>query len=234
MEDFNQKATKEIADMIQYVAEDAVKNAPYDKTRNATITKVYYAQDEWNIYYINGYDVKVDGKLYHLTKERGKGVIAKVNDVVKLHFPCNNSNLIYLSYPHDAEDFISELYWNEGDSVILKYNSSRTEFYSPIEIFSVIFPATTKQFSSVDITFSTNSSLGHQYLRLPFSDIPYRIRPTCENGISCVVMSSGVYQIDNTHYLTIRFYNENPTTTAPVTKNIVGQIIATGIVRGNI
>ena len=234
MEDFNKKATKEIADMMHYVAEDAVDTASYDVTRNARVTKVYYKQDEWNVYYINGYDVKVDDKQYHINKERGKGIIANENDSVKAHFPCNNSNNIYLSYQHDPEDFISELYWNEGDNVILKYNSDRTEFYSAIEIFNVTFPATTKQFSSVDITFSTNPSLGHQYLRLPFSDIPYRIRPACENGVSCVVMSSNIYQIDNTHYLTIRFYNENPTTTTPVTKNIVGQIIATGILRGNI
>ena len=74
MEDFNQKATKEIADMMHYVADDAVKNAPYDKTRNARIKKVYYNQITQEII---GYDISVDDKDYHLDKERGKGIIAK-------------------------------------------------------------------------------------------------------------------------------------------------------------
>jgi len=79
MEDFNQKATKEIADMMHYVADDAVKNASYDKTRNATITKVYYAQD---LNTIIGYDIKVDGRSYHIPKESGKGIIAKENGLL--------------------------------------------------------------------------------------------------------------------------------------------------------
>ena len=81
MDDTNKKATKELVDMMHYVAEDVVGKAPYDVTRNGRITKVYYNQITQDII---GYDVKVDDKDYHLNKERGKGVIAKKNDIVKL------------------------------------------------------------------------------------------------------------------------------------------------------
>ena len=151
MEDFNQKATKEIADMMHYVASEAVDNAGYDKTRNARVTQVYYADIFQTI--INGYDVDVDGRSYHLSKERGKGVIAKVNDVVKLHFPCDNSNLMYISYPHDPEDFIAE-YTPTNYGYRWKYNNGTkvVKIFSNTYHTSLTFPATTNQFSETTIT----------------------------------------------------------------------------------
>ena len=150
MDDTNQKATKELADMIHFVAEDAVEKAPYDVTRNARVTKVYkegYVFDE----YISGYDVNVDGRNYHLTKERGKGVIAKENDIVKLHFPCNNPNYMYLSYSHDAEDYISRVDGTQY-GFVRKYYGGDIEISMIVET-EVTFPSTTKQFSKGTIAF---------------------------------------------------------------------------------
>ena len=61
MEDSDMKAIREIANGMEYVASEAMKFAPYDKTRNGRITKVYYNQITQNIL---GYDVKVDDKEY--------------------------------------------------------------------------------------------------------------------------------------------------------------------------
>ena len=97
MEDSDMKAIREIANGMEYVANEAVDKASYDVTRNARITKVYY---DWEdaIKYTSAYDITCDGKPYHINKERGKGIIAEKNDIVKLHIPCNNMNNMYLSY----------------------------------------------------------------------------------------------------------------------------------------
>ena len=214
MEDFNQKATKEIADMMHYVAEDAVKNAPYDKTRNATITKVYYAQD---LNTIIGYDIKVDGRSYHIPKESGKGIIAKENDVVKLHFPCNNASQFYLSYPHDPEDFIKHFITNEGSEYIMYYNTGRYERVIAYDI-PVTFPATTKQFSSVVVNIP---------MALPTSLVHYSFDVVCDSGVWGVVTDSLVSSATSVN---VKLYNENPTTTTPVTKTLSFYIKAMGII----
>ena len=213
MDDTNQKATKELADMIRYVANEAVKDAPYDVTRNARITKVYNAQD---LNTIIGYDVKVDDKEYHITKESGKGIIARENDVVKAHFPCNNSNNIYLSYPHDPEDFIKYFITNEGSEYIMYYNTGRYEHVLNYSM-SVTFPATSKQFSSATKNIQ---------LVLPTSLTHYSFEVLCDNGVWGTVKDSLVNQSST---INVKLYNENPTTTAPVTKTINFYIKAMGI-----
>ena len=213
MDDTNQKATKELADMIRYVANEAVKDAPYDVTRNARITKVYNAQD---LNTIIGYDVKVDDKEYHITKESGKGIIARENDVVKAHFPCNNSNNIYLSYPHDPEDFIKYFITNEGSEYIMYYNTGRYEHVLNYDM-SVTFPATSKQFSSATKNIQ---------LVLPTSLTHYSFEVLCDNGVWGTVTDSLVNQSST---ISVKLYNENPTTTATVTKTINFYIKAMGI-----
>ena len=213
MDDTNQKATKELADMIHYVADESVKDAPYDVTRNARITKVYYAQD---LNTIIGYDVKVDDKKYYITKESGKGIIARENDVVKAHFPCNNSNNIYLSYPHDAEDFIKYFITNEGSEYIMYYNTGRYEHVITRDT-SATFPATTKQFSSTVVNIPMD---------LPTSLTYYSFEVLCDNGVWGVVTNA---LVTNATSLSVKLYNENPTTTSPVTKPFNFYIKAMGI-----
>ena len=226
MDDTNQKATKELADMMHYVAEDVVGKAPYDVTRNARVTKVYNSGT--SITDIIGYDIKVDDKEYHVNKERGKGIIANENDVIKAHFPCNSSNNIYLSYAHDPEDYIKYFLATESDSFGRIYNSKLREQnmskeYKATYSNAITFPATTKQFSSVDVV------LGDSYYYLPLVSIPWRIFISTDNGVHGVVMNSEVYQMDSSHPITIRLYNENPTTTNPVTKNVQLDLFARSI-----
>ena len=104
-EDMNQKATKELAEMIHYVADESVGKATYDKTRNGRITKVYrnISTNE-----IVGYDVNVDDKKYYVKKEINKGIIANENDIVYVNFPCNNVNNIYLSLINGEQNMYSE------------------------------------------------------------------------------------------------------------------------------
>ena len=213
MDDTNQKATKELADMMHFVANEAVKDAPYDVTRNARITKVYYETD---VNTIIGYDVKVDDKEYHITKESGKGIIARENDVVKAHFPCNNSNNIYLSYPHDPEDFIKYFITNEGSEYIMYYNTGRYEHVLNYDM-SVTFPATSKQFSSATKNIQ---------LVLPTSLTHYSFEVLCDTGVWGTVTDSLVNQSST---INVKLYNENPTTTDPVTKTINFYIKAMGV-----
>ena len=213
MEDFNQKATKEIADMMHYVAEDAVKNAPYDKTRNARVTKVYtegYVFDE----YISGYDVDVDGRSYHLTKERGKGVIAKVNDVVKLHFPCDNSNLMYISYSHDPEDYISRVDGTQY-GFVRRYYGGDKDIFMRTET-EVTFPATTKQFSKTTIAFGCEE-VG---IELGTSEL-YTYSVYCNKSII-----ASVNAINSSDFVVVNLYNENPDTVNPVTKTVKVMVVA--------
>ena len=213
MEDSDMKAIKEIASGMEYVASEAMKFAPYDKTRSARITKVYNAQD---LNTIIGYDVKVDDKEYHITKESGKGIIARKNDVVKAHFPCNNSNNIYLSYPHDPEDFIKYFSTNEGSEYIMYYHSGRYEHVLNYDM-SVTFPATSKQFSSATKNIQ---------LVLPTSLTYYSFEVLCDNGVWGTVTDSLVNQSST---INVKLYNENPTTTDPVIKTIKFYIKAMGI-----
>lgn len=233
MEDFNQKATKEIADMIHYVAEDVVKSAPYDVTRNGRITKVY---KDINTHAILGYDIMVDGRPYHFDKDRGKGIIAKENDIVQVHFPCNNSNYMYLTYAHDPEDSISELNMIVPDNYMATYYSG-IKHYQQTYYFSsatpITFPTTTKQFSYFDLTFGT--TFPQEYMYLPWSDVDWKIYPTTDNGTWCVILSRFGQIVDGAHPLVLRIYNENPTTTSPVTKELCLNIMAYGSVGvGNI
>lgn len=142
---FEPKATKELVDMIHYVADETVDKATYDRTRNARITKVYYNQITQNIL---GYDVKVDDKEYHIDKERGKGIVAKKEDIVKIHFLCNNPNSYYLSYPHDPEDFIRMLDLEMGtDQYSIYYNSGFYKHIVQSDNIGQVFPIKTDQFS---------------------------------------------------------------------------------------
>ena len=215
MEDFNQKATKEIADMMHYVADDAVKNAPYDKTRNARVTKVYYNQITQEII---GYDISVDDKDYHLDKERGKGIIAKKNDIVKIHFPCNNPNSYYLSYTHDPEDFIRLLDLEMGtDEYSIYYNSGLYKHVVQFDNIGQVFPVKTDQFSVATV---------YTVMVLPKSNSVYSFKVTCDNGVWGVVTNSNVTELDG--LLTIKLYNDNPDKINPVTKNVNIKIEAEG------
>ena len=212
MEDFNQKATKEIADMMRYVASEAVDNAGYDKTRNARVTQVYYADIFQTI--INGYDVDVDGRSYHLTKERGKGVIAKVNDVVKLHFPCDNSNLMYISYPHDPEDFIIRVDGTQY-GFVRRYYGGDKDIFMRMET-EVTFPATTKQFSKTTIAFGCEE-VG---IELGTSEL-YTYSVYCNKSII-----ASVNAINSSDFVVVNLYNENPDTVNPVTKTVKVMVVA--------
>jgi len=215
MEDSDMKAIREIANGMEYVASEAMKFAPYDKTRNGRITKVYY---ETGVNTIIGYDFNLDGKEYHLKKEQGRGIIAKENDVVKVHFPCNNSNYMYLSYPHDPEDFIKYFVSSEGEEYYLIWNTGRYE-HIITSTLNLTFPATTKQFSSTSISYS---------IFLPqTAGIPYDFIISCDNGVQGVVTDHNVLVGSS---INIKFYNENPTTTTPVTKEVKVYVKAMGIV----
>ena len=105
MDDTNKKATKELVDMIHYVAEESTKDAPYDRTRKGRIVEVHrnISTNE-----IIGYDVKIEDKEYYIKKEQGKNITASVNDIVYVNFPCNNVNNIYLSHIDGEEDIYAE------------------------------------------------------------------------------------------------------------------------------
>ena len=104
MDDTNKKATKELVDMIHYVAEESTKDAPYDRTRKGRVVEVHrnISTNE-----IIGYDVKIEDKEYYIKKEQGKNITASVNDIVYVNFPCNNVNNIYLSHIDGEEDIYS-------------------------------------------------------------------------------------------------------------------------------
>ena len=105
MDDTNKKATKELVDMIHYVAEESTKDAPYDRTRKGRIVEVHrnISTNE-----IIGYDVKIEDKEYYIKKEQGKNITVGVNDIVYVNFPCNNVNNIYLSHIDGEENIYSE------------------------------------------------------------------------------------------------------------------------------
>ena len=105
MDDTNKKATKELVDMIHYVAEESTKDAPYDRTRKGRIVEVHrnISTNE-----IIGYDVKIEDKEYYIKKEQGKNITVDVNDIVYVNFPCNNVNNIYLSHIDGEENIYSE------------------------------------------------------------------------------------------------------------------------------
>ena len=210
MEDSDMKAIKEIASGMEYVASEAMKFAPYDKTRSARITKVYNAQD---LNTIIGYDVKVDDKEYHITKESGKGIIARKNDVVKAHFPCNNPNYMYLSYAHDPEDFIIK-YEGTHYGYIQYYYSGHKRVVTSLQTTEFTFPSTTKQFSKVISGIDAEESgieLGEMS--------KYAFTVMADNDVWGTVNN---YNGDS---LGVTLYNENPTTTNPVTKNVNVRII---------
>ena len=219
MEDSDMKAIREIANGMEYVASEAVDKAPYDVTRNARITKVYLLPDA-GIRDIIGYDITCDGKPYHIDKERGKGIIAEENDIVKLHIPCNNMNNVYLSYAHDPEDYIKYFLANEYDYFTRIYSTGiREESLSTSQV--VTFPATTKQFSSVNVEVVSYG--------VPYVGTPWRITVATDNGTFGVVQNSEVHYVDETHPIIIKLYNENPTTTSPVTKSVEVNILMRGI-----
>ena len=217
MEDFNKKATKEIADMIHYVAEEAVGNAGYDKTRNARVTKVYYSDPLETI--IGGYDVSVDGRSYNIPKERGKGIIAKVNDVVKLHFPCDNASQFYLSYPHDPEDFIVE-YTPTQSGHVWKYNNGTkaVRIFGNTSPASLTFPATTNQFSETTITIDCEEA-GISVISDENKKYAYTVM--CDNSVWGVVDN-----YSSSDLIIVHLFNKNPNTTNPVTKNVNVRIVA--------
>ena len=216
-EDMNQKATKELADMIHFVADEAVDGANYDVTRNARVTKVYYSDSFETI--IGGYDVNVDGRDYHITKERGKGVIAKENDIVKLHFPCNNPNYMYMSYAHDAEDFIVE-YTPTKSGHVWKYNNGTkaVRIFGNTSPTSLTFPATTNQFSETTITIDCEEA-GINVTSDENKKYAYTVM--CDNSVLGTVDN-----YDSSDWLIIHLFNKNPNTTSPVTKNVNVRIVA--------
>ena len=208
MEDSDMKAIREIANGMEYIANEAVDKASYDVTRNARITKVYYSS--YNV--IDGYDINVDGKDYHIKKERGKGVIAKENDIVKLHIPCNNMSNIYLSYAHDPEDYVKEYSVDTANSPgILNYIRYDTKWGSDIEKIDFAlgeyrtFPTTTKQFSSLSVTIPWSLSTNPNYFGSTFS-------VCADQGVIATLSENFGSEI------IVKCYNENPTTTSPVTK----------------
>ena len=155
----NADALKVLTETINRLADEAVDQADYDRTRNARITKVY--KDYSNA--ITGYDYEVDGKKYYIDKERGKGIIARENDIVKLHIPCNNMNGVYLSYPHDPEDYVKSYTISTASNPgSLNYISYGTNWGSNVGKLDFAlgehrtFPATTKQFSSILVEIPWN------------------------------------------------------------------------------
>jgi len=219
MEDSDMKAIREIANGMEYVASEAIKKAPYDKTRNGKITKVYYETD---INTIIGYDFNLDGKEYHLKKEQGKGIIAKENDIVKVHFPCNSSNYMYLSYPHDPEDFIKYFVTNEGGEYLSYWNSGLYEQVLSSDLYNITFPSTTNQYSSVSLTMGMvlPKTVGNYYSFIV----------TADNGVTGKVMNYNVDEITTLNPLIVKFSNENPINT-PITKNFNYYIKAIGIIQ---
>ena len=210
MEDSDMKAIREIANGMEYIANEAVDKAPYDVTRNARITKVYYSS--YNV--IDGYDINVDGKEYHIKKERGKGVIAKENDVVKVHIPCNNMSNMYLSYAHDPEDFIKEYSISTASTTgVVHYISYDTLWGSGIRKREFAFgeyrtfPTTSKQFSTLLVTIPWGN---YQGTDPNYFDSTFNV--CADQGVLATLET-----IDSTS-ITIKCYNENPTTTSTVYK----------------
>lgn len=218
MEDSDMKAIREIANGMEYIASEAVDKAPYDVTRNARITKVYY--DEFEAFYIIGYDVTCDGKSYHIDKERGKGINAKENDIIKLHIPCNNMNNMYLSYAHDPEDFVKYFVTIEGADYSSYWNSGLYEQVLSSELYNITFPATTNQYSSVSLTMNmTLPKTNGRY---------YSFIVTADNGVTGKVMNYNVDEVTVSTPLIVKFSNENPINTA-ITKGFNYYIKAIGL-----
>ena len=211
----NADALKVLTETINRLADEAVDQADYDRTRNVRIIKVYYA--EGTAFTITGYDIEVDGKVYYFPKQSGKGIMAKKDDIVKMHIPCNNMNNAYLSYPHDPEDFIKYFTTDEGSSYYMYWNSSRFEQVISYELFSITFPPTTNQFNEYVYQLSG--------FYLPQSLRPYTFTVTADNGVWGVVQDYNVMSLDNSAQLNIKFYNQGA-----VTKNFNIYIKAMGIV----
>lgn len=209
MEDSDMKAIREIANGMEYVASEAVDKAPYDVTRNARITKVYY-NEFWGEFAISGYDIKVDGKPYYIKKEYAKGITAKENDIVKLHIPCNNINNMYLSYAHDSSDSLEKSSFITGSGINSIRVATRSKYWSSgvIETEStkgsyLTFPATSKQFSSITVVVYGAYST--------YTDRNYVV--CADNGVIATMVN-----VSDDMILTIKLYNENPDTVNPVTK----------------
>ena len=205
----NADAIKVLTETMNRIADESVDQADYDRTRNARITKVY--KDYTSA--IIGYDIEVDGKSYHINKERGKGIIARENDIVKLHIPCNNMNNLYLSYPHDPEDYVkSYIISTASNTGVSNYISYETELGSNVGKLDFAlgeyrtFSATTKQFSSILVTIPWSGvGSGNDYFGSTF-------QVSADEGVLATFYEYG------TNSIIIKCYNENPTTTDPVTK----------------
>lgn len=146
MADSDMKAIKEIANNMEYVANEAVNNAPYDKTMNARITEVVVDGVSGNSPIV-GYWVSVAEKKYYIKKQIGSGIIAKKDDIVKLHIPCNNPNAMYLSYAHDPEDVVKKYVSYGLTEYEREWSNNRTDAVWALFIPNVVFPTTSHQFS---------------------------------------------------------------------------------------
>jgi hypothetical protein len=207
----NADALKVLTNTINRLADEAVDQADYDRTRNARVIEVVrditqYGQP------IVGYKVDVDGKQYDFKKDSGKGIIVNENDVVKMHIPCNNMNNAYLSYPHDPENYI-KTYENTQYGFRQVYSRGKRETIGHINI-DVTFPATTKQFSSYEFVID-GESFGMTGID---STVVYDFIVGADNDVIATMVNSNYKNQED--LLVVKLRNENPDAINPVTKNV--------------
>lgn len=211
----NSDALQSIVDTIDYVVGEKVKKASYDITRNARIKKVYW-DSLLAEQIITGYDIEIDGKSYYIAKPISKGIVAKENDIVKLHFPCNNPNNMYLSYANDSANFINSEIFSVSDNYNLEeiiWNNGRKK-YTARYTFQVTFPSTTEQLSVVD-TFSIKKFASNQE----------SISITSDNGVFITINED--LTTNSLEDIKIKIYNQNESTES-ITKTIHVNVVEFG------
>lgn len=97
-------AVKALSDGIQRYVDDAVENVKADKTYTALVTGIYSADD-------NTYNIKLNGVDYQNVPTLGG--VCFMNESVKVTYPCDNSNNMYIN----KYELI-----NSGDSAVSSVN----------------------------------------------------------------------------------------------------------------
>lgn len=115
---------KVIQDAIKTISEQAVRVAPYDKTRGGVIKGIGSSP--------NTYNVQVDGVVYTNIKAVG-GIVPSVNDTVTVLFPTNNTSQMIITN-------ISSNNWIKGASDLIypigSYYWTSEETFNPNDSFS--------------------------------------------------------------------------------------------------
>lgn len=83
--DVNDRAMNEIIESIDFLIEQKLANASFDKTKIARVLKV---NDD------NTYDLMLDG--IEMSKVKSKGGVCGVNEVVDVKIPQNNYSKMYI------------------------------------------------------------------------------------------------------------------------------------------